>query len=98
MSERTIEQLVGRLNSADPDFEDCTDAASMLLRQHADTERLVAERDAAIATAVLAERNDIVEQLRKWAVELSFDRTWSWKTPDGLLYWVAEMVSDRPKP
>lgn len=54
-------------------------------------------RDEVIA-AVLAERKDIVEQLKKWAVELSVERSWSWKTPEGMLRRVAAMVSDRPKP
>jgi hypothetical protein len=47
MSERTIQQLVDRLNSSDPDFDDCTDAAIILLRQYAEIERLTAERDSA---------------------------------------------------
>lgn len=44
MSERTTQQLVDRLNSSDPDFDDCTDAAIILLRQHAEIERLKRER------------------------------------------------------
>ncbi len=58
---------------------------------------LTAERDTALA-AVLAERNDISEQLRKWAEELGFEGSWRWKTPGGLLYRAAAMVSDRTKP
>ena len=58
---------------------------------------LTAERDTALA-AVLAERNDISEQLRKWAEELGFEGSWRWKTPGGLLYRAAEMISDRTKP
>ena len=58
---------------------------------------LTAERDTALA-AVLAERNDISEQLRKWAEELGFEGSWRWKTPGGLLYRAAEMLGDRTKP
>ena len=155
MNERTIQQLVDRLNSSDPDFDDCTDAAIILLRQHAeikrlksdaelvnscaknlaialhrknfshitkweplpdtlglitqidnmtcwtrdDVARLTADRDAATASAVLAERTANAAQLRKWADELGFDgSSWCWKTPGGLLYRAAEMISDRSKP
>ena len=120
MSERTIQQLVARLNYSDPDFDDCTDAAIILLRQHAEIERLTANREtiipnflkrtgqyvtndasreAAIASAVLAERTAIAAQLREWADELGFEgSSWRWKTPGGLLYRAAEMISDRSKP
>jgi len=68
-------------------------------RQAEEIERLTSEREAAIAAAVLAERNSTIEQLREWADELGFDRSsWRWKTPGGLLYRAAEMVSDRTKP
>lgn len=45
MSERTIQQLVARLNYSDPDFDDCTDAAIILLRQHAEIERLKSDAE-----------------------------------------------------
>lgn len=57
-----------------------------------------ASRDAAIAAAVLAERTAITTQLRNWAAELGFGGSWRWKTPGGLLYQAAEMVSDRTNP
>ena len=67
-------------------------------RQAEEIERLTSEREAAIAAAVLAERNSTIEQLREWADELGFTNSWRWKTPGGLLYRAAEMVSDRSKP
>ena len=49
MSERTTQQIVDRLNSSDPDFDDCTDAAIILLRQSAEIERLTALNSALTA-------------------------------------------------
>lgn len=62
-----------------------------------DVARLTASREAAIASAVLAERTAIAAQLRKWADKLGFKGSWRWKTPGGLLYRAAEMVNDRSK-
>ena len=62
-----------------------------------DVARLTASREAAIASAVLAERTAIAAQLRKWADKLGFEGSWRWKTPGGLLYRAAEMVNDRSK-
>ena len=64
----------------------------------AEVERLTAELDAAAASAALTERTAIAAQLREWADELGFEGSWRWKTPGGLLYRAAEMVSDRSKP
>ncbi|MER2626201.1 MAG: hypothetical protein ABTS22_19980 [Accumulibacter sp.] len=63
MSERTAQQLVDRLNSSDPDFDDCTDAAIILLRQHAEIERLTS-----INTALTAKSNSYVIE-NAWLTE-----------------------------
>ena len=64
----------------------------------AEVERLTAELDAAAASAAFTERTAIAAQLREWADELGFTNSWRWKTPGGLLYRAAEMISDRSKP
>ncbi len=69
-----------------------------LLSMQAEIKCLTAERDAATASAVLTERIAIAAQLREWADELGFTNSWRWKTPGGLLYRAAEMISDRTKP
>lgn len=75
-----------------------TQIESMSCWTGGDVAQLTAEREAAIASAALTERTAIAAQLREWADELGFEGAWRWKTPGGLLYRAAEMISDRTKP
>ena len=71
-------------------------AAAVIRAQHAEIERLTAERDTAIAEAVAAEREAISAQLLELADELGYGSSW-WGPPGGLLLRAADMVSARAK-
>ena len=77
--------------SKDAEYQE---AIATIDSERAANEMLTAERDAAIAAAVAAEREAISEQLRELADELGYGSSW-WGPPGGLLLRAADMVSAR---
>ena len=90
MSERTIQQLVDRLNSSDPDFDDCTDAAIILLRQYAEIERLTAERDSAEKCCSMLSRinNGIILAMQASWIAHQYGK----EPADSVMEWIANSL------
>ena len=90
MSERTAQQLVDRLNSSDPDFDDCTDAAIILLRQYAEIERLTAERDSAEKCCSMLSRinNGIILAMQAAWIAHQYGK----EPADSVMEWIANSL------
>lgn len=70
MNERTAQQLANRLDSSDPQFDDCTDAAILLRTQHAEIERV-----ASINSALVEKSNAYVVESARQAEKIERLRT-----------------------